>query len=81
MISEKTLRSKGFSYLEIFLHENNCNYNYYRFSYKFAFIQVESFLADQKQESDFEQVADLVTRYISVFCLQRVVLHFKSIPN
>ena len=23
---------------EIFLHENNCNYNSYRFSYKFSFI-------------------------------------------
>ena len=55
--------------LDIFLHENNRNYNYYRFSYKFAFIQVGSFLADQKQESGFEQVADLVTRSISVVCL------------
>ena len=55
--------------LDIFLHENNRNHNYYRFSYKFGFIQVVSFLADQKQESGFEQVADLVTKNISLFCL------------
>ena len=54
---------------EIFLHENNNNYNSNRFSYKFAFIFFLSFLTNQKQESDFQQVGGLVTRNISVFCL------------
>ena len=40
---------------EIVLDENNCNYNYYRCSYKFAFIGFLSFLKNQKQESRFQQ--------------------------
>ena len=39
---------------EIFLHQNNPNYNSYRFSYKFAFIPFLSFLTNQKQESGFQ---------------------------
>ena len=54
---------------EIFLHENNRNYNSNRLSYKFAFILFLSFLTNQKQESGFQQVGGLVTRNISVFCL------------
>ena len=34
---------------------------------KFAFILFLSFLENQKQESDFQQVDGLVTRNISVF--------------
>ena len=51
--------------LEIFLRENNCNYNSYR--YEFTFILFLSFLTNQKQESSFQQVGGLVTRNISVF--------------
>ena len=40
-----------------------------------------SFLTDQKHESGFQQVESLVTRNISVFCLQRVALYFKTMPN
>ena len=54
---------------EIFLYENNHNYISYRFSYKLAFILFLSFLKNQKQESGFQQVSDLVTGDISVFCL------------
>ena len=54
---------------ERFLYENNRNYNSYKFSYKFDFIPVLSFRRNQKQESNFQQVGDLVTRNISVFCL------------
>ena len=54
---------------EIFLHENNSNYNSYIFGYKFAFIFFLSFLANQKQESGFQQVGDLVARNFFVFCL------------
>ena len=66
---------------EIFLHENNRNYNSYIFSNKFAFILFFSFLANQKQESGFQQVGCLVTRNISVFCLQQVAVYFKATPN
>ena len=52
---------------EIFLHGNNRTYNSYIFSYKFAFILFFSFLANQKQESGFQQVGGLVMRNISVF--------------
>ena len=52
---------------EIFLYENNCNYNSYRFSYKFAFILFLSFLRNQKQESGFQRAVGLVTRSISFF--------------
>ena len=48
----------------IFLHESNCNYNSYRFSYRFVFILFLSFLTNKKQESGFQQVGGLVTRNI-----------------
>ena len=54
---------------DIFLHENNCTYNSYRCSYKFAIVFFLSFLTNQKQESGFQQVAGLVTRNIFDFCL------------
>ena len=44
---------------EIFLHENNRNYDSYRFTYKFAFILFMPFLTNQKQESGFQQVGDI----------------------
>ena len=56
-------------------------YNSCGFSYKFAFILFVSFLKNQKQESGFQQVGDLVTRILFVFCLQLVVLYFKAMPN
>ena len=57
------------------------NRRYYIFSYKFGFTLFLSFLADQKQKSDFQQVGGLVMRNISVFCLLRVALYFKATPN
>ena len=48
----------------MFLHENNRNYNSYRFSYKFAFILFLSFLTNQKQYSGFQQASGLVTKNI-----------------
>ena len=66
---------------KIFLHENNCNYDSHRFSYEFVFILFLSFLTNQKQESCFQQIDGLVTRNISAFYLQRVVLYCKAIPN
>ena len=50
---------------EIFLQENNNNYNSNRFSYKFAFIFFLPFLTNQKQK----QVGDVVTKNIFVFFL------------
>ena len=66
---------------EISLHENNCNCNSYKVSYKFTFIPFLSFLRNQKQESNFKQVGGLVRRNISVFSLKRVALYFRAIPN
>ena len=40
-----------------------------------------SFLANQKQQSGSKEVDSLVTRNISVFCLWRVALFFKAMPN
>ena len=40
-----------------------------------------SFLTNQKQEPGFQQVGGLVTRNISAFCLSRVALYFKAMPN
>ena len=59
------------------MYKNNRNYNSYKFSYKFAFIPCLSFRRNQKQESNFQQVADLVMRNISIFCS----LYFKAMPN
>ena len=64
---------------EIFLHQNNRNYNS-DFAFFFANFFF-SFLTNQKQESGFQQVSGLVTRNISVFYLQRVALYFKAMPN
>ena len=47
---------------ETFLHENNHNYNSYKFSYKFTFIPFLSFRKSQKQESNFQQVGGLVSK-------------------
>ena len=40
-----------------------------------------SFLTYHKQESGFQQIGGLVTRNICIFCLERVVLYFKAMPN
>ena len=64
-----------------FLRENNCNFNSYKFSYKFVFIPSLSFRRNEKQELNFQQVGGLITRNISVFCLQRVALLLKYVPN
>ena len=54
---------------QICLHENNHNYNSYRFSDEFFFYPFFSFLKNQKQESKFQQIRDLLTKHISVPCL------------
>ena len=60
------------------LRDNNRNYNPYRFSYKFAFIIFLSFLTNQRQESGFQHIDGLVTRFFFVFCLQRFALYFRA---
>ena len=52
-----------------FLYENNRDYNSYKFSYKFDFNPVLPFHRNEKQEPEFQQVGDLVTKNISAFCL------------
>ena len=66
---------------EIFLYENNPNYNANRFSYKFAFLPSLPFLAKQKQESNFQQVECVAMRNISVLCLKWVMLYIRVMSN
>ena len=61
----------------MFLHENNHNYNSYKFIYKLAFILFLSFLSNQKQESGLQQVGGLVKRNVSVFVVVVVVVYNK----
>ena len=74
VISEKNLCSKGFT-----CSLSNCDS--YKSWCKFDFILFLSFCRIQKQESNFQQVGGLVTITISPFCLWRVGLCFKDIPN
>ena len=68
VISEKTLVAKILLAIwELALHENNRNYISFRLNYKFTFILFLSCLTNQNQESGFQQVGSLVTRYISNF--------------
>ena len=72
VVRNKALCNKAFTsnaIWKIFLYKNYRNYNSYRLSYKFAFIHFSSSLTNQKQESGFQQVGDVVTRNISGFCL------------
>ena len=57
------------AFWETFLNENNSTYDSYRFSYKFNFILILSFLTSQKEESSFQKVGGLVMRNVFVFCL------------
>ena len=62
---------------EIFLNENNCNYNSYRFSYKFAFILFLSFLIKLKAKFRFSANWWSGNEKYFFFCLKRVVLYSK----
>ena len=68
----------------IFLYENNCNYNFYKFIKRFfriRFYPFFSFPKNQNKKSNIRQVGDLVKKNISVFSLQLVALYFKNISN
>ena len=67
--------------ITVFLYEINCNCDSYKSRCKFAFILFWSFHGIQKQESNFQQVDDLITRNNSPFCLSQVLLFFKDILN
>ena len=45
------------------------------------FYPLLSFPTNQNQESGFQKAGGLVRRNISVYCLQRVALYFKAMPN
>lgn len=66
---------------KLFFHENIFNYFSSKLTYKFNLSLFLYFLKYQKQVSNSEQVGCLVTRNISVFCLQHVAFYFKAIPN
>ena len=73
VICEKTLGNKNFtSNFRDILYENNCNYNSSKFSYKFAFIPFLSSRKNQKQESSFHHVGDLVTRNFLSFVYRKL---------
>ena len=60
---------------EIFLHENNRDYNSYRFNYKFALIIFLFLLTNQRQKSGFQQIDGLVTKNIwFLFLASRALL-------
>ena len=60
---------------EIFLHENNRDYNSYRFNYKFALIIFLFLLTNQRQKSGFQQIDGLVTKNIwFLFIASRALL-------
>ena len=65
---------------EIFISENNCNCYFYKSRHKFVFILLTSSSRAEKHESLFQQAGGLVTQK-HPFCLQRVALYFKRIPN
>ena len=46
---------------ERYLYDDNLNYNSNKFSFKFVFNTWLSFPAKQKQETNFQQVGDLVS--------------------
>ena len=50
-------------------------------SYKFTFALFLSFHTNQKQEPNFQQVGGLARRNNFAFCLQRIALYFKAMPN
>ena len=64
---------------EIFLHENNRDYN----SYKFAFVLFLFFLTNQRQKSGSQQIDGLVTKkyLFFVFCLTESRSYFKTMSN
>ena len=69
MISEKTVAKILQGILERFLYENNHKSNFCKCSYKFTYIPVLYFRRNETQEISSQQVGDLVTRNISIFCL------------
>ena len=70
VIPEKALCSKDFtSNFRDILYGDGCNYNSYRFDYKFTFILFLVLITNQNQESGFQQVGVLETRSVSPFCL------------
>ena len=87
MISEKTMCRKKRFYKQFERCENIVTkiltylVTLFTFSYliMLEIIPFLSFLGDQKQESDLQQVGGLVTKYKSVFCFQWIALYFKSI--
>ena len=59
----------------MFLHENNRNYNSYRFSCKFAFTRFLFFLTNENEESGFQQVGSGNEKYFCfLFIAIRVLL-------
>ena len=54
---------------EAFLYENNRNYDFCKFNYKFAVIPFLSFRKNQNQESNLQKVGGVVRRNVSALYL------------
>ena len=78
VISEKTLCSTEFTgnLRDIFTSQLQFLQILLQIRFDLLFV-----LFYKAKELGFQQVASLVTRYISAFCLERVALYFKAMPN
>ena len=65
---------------DIFLHENNCNYNSYNLV-KNSLLSPFCTFFEFKNKIQIFKVGGLVKTNISAFCLKRVALYFKAMPN
>ena len=73
VISEKNCVAKVLQAIwDIFLHENNGNYNSTDLVINPLLSSFCSILQTKTKKSGFQQVGGLVTRNISVFCLEPV---------
>ena len=66
---------------EIFLHENNPNYQSYRFICKFSFILFLFLLQTKNKNQVFSKLVVWYRAIFLGFCLRRVALYFKAMPN
>ena len=81
-MSKKTLYSKDcIIYLRVFLYENNFIYKIYKFSYKLTFSLFFPFLKTKIKNKFFWKLVVWQQKAFSFFCLQRVVLYYKGVPN
>ena len=55
MVKQRCVEKILLAIRETFLYKNDCNFNYYKLSYKLAFIPFLSFRINQKQDQLFRK--------------------------